>query len=106
MGLTFKENCSDTRNSKVLEMFSHFKKNKEFEISTFDPYSKYWSSNFKKKYNILNSLNAKKFDAIIVSVKHKSFLNIKNKIFRLCNKSGFIYDLKYIFPESSKIYRL
>ena len=50
MGLTFSKNCSDTRNSKVLEMFSHFKKNKEFEISTFDPYSKYWIST---KKNIL-----------------------------------------------------
>ena len=106
MGLTFKENCSDTRNSKVLEMFNHFKKEKNFEISTFDPYSKYWSSNFKKKYNILNNLDAKKFDIVIVSVKHSSFTKIKNKIFSLCNKFGFIYDLKYIFPESPKIYRL
>ena len=55
-------------------MFSHFKKKKQFEISTFDPYSKYWSLNFKKKYNILNNLNAKKFDVVIVSVKHNSFL--------------------------------
>ncbi len=106
MGLTFKENCSDTRNSKVLEIFSHFNKKKYFEVSTFDPYSKYWSLNFRKKYNILNSLNAKKFDVVIVSVKHNKFKKIKNKISSLCNKSGFIYDLKYIFPESPKIYRL
>ncbi len=105
MGLTFKENCSDTRNSKVLEIFSHFNK-KNFEVSTFDPYSKYWSLNFRKKYNILDSLNAKKFDVVIVSVKHNKFKKIKNKISSLCNKSGFIYDLKYIFPESPKIYRL
>ena len=106
MGLTFKENCSDTRNSKVLEIFSHFNKKKNFEVSTFDPYSKYWSLNFRKKYNILDSLNAKKFDVVIVSVKHNKFKKIKNKISSLCNKSGFIYDLKYIFPESPKIYRL
>ena len=106
MGLTFKENCSDTRNSKVLELFRHFRKNKEFEISTFDPYSKYWSLNFKTKYNILNKLNGRKFDAVILSVKHRSFIKMKSKIFGLCNKSGFIYDLKYIFPESPKIYRL
>ena len=48
MGLTFKENCPDTRNSKVLELFRHLNKKKQFEISTFDPYSKYWSLNFKK----------------------------------------------------------
>ena len=44
MGLTFKENCPDTRNSKVLELFRHLKN--FFEISTFDPYSKYWNFKF------------------------------------------------------------
>ena len=39
MGLTFKENCPDTRNSKVLDLFNHFKR-KKFDISSFDPYSK------------------------------------------------------------------
>jgi UDP-N-acetyl-D-glucosamine/UDP-N-acetyl-D-galactosamine dehydrogenase len=105
MGLTFKENCPDTRNSKVLDLFNHFKKEK-FEISSYDPYSKSWSSKFKSKYNIIESLKNRKFDAIILAVKHQNFIRNKKKIKDLCNKSGFIYDLKYLFPESPNIYRL
>ena len=105
MGLTFKENCSDTRNSKVLELYNHFN-NKKYEVYSFDPYAKYWSTKFKTKYNIQNKLNGKKFDVVILAVKHKSFLNKRKKIKSLCGKSGFIYDLKYLFPEHPNIYRL
>ncbi len=105
LGLTFKENCPDTRNSKILDLFDYFK-NKKINISTFDPYSKFWDKKFKKKYNVIESYKNKKFDIIIVAVKHQKFINIKNKIIKLCTKSGFIYDIKYIFPDSSKIFRI
>ena len=105
MGLTFKENCPDTRNSKVLDLFTIFKK-KKFEVSSFDPYYKYWDKKFKEKYNIIEDIYSKKFDVVILAVKHSYFYRIKKKIKNLINSSGFIYDLKYVFPESSKIYRL
>ncbi len=105
MGLTFKENCSDTRNSKVLELYNHFKNN-NYKTYSFDPYSKYWSQEFKKKYNIIKGLDGKKFDVVILAVKHKNFFSKKKKIEKLCNKSGLIYDLKYLFPEKANIYRL
>ena len=105
LGLTFKENCPDTRNSKVLDLYNHLKKDK-FEISSFDPYSKNWNEKFKTKYNIIENLKSKKFDVVILAVKHDYFIKMKNKIKKLTNKSGFIYDLKYFFSESPKIYRL
>ena len=105
MGLTFKENCPDTRNSKVLDLFKKFKNNK-FEVSAYDPYSKNWSKEFKNKYNVLENLDRKKFDIIILAVKHQSFQKMKKKIKAVCYNSGFIYDLKYFFPESQNIYRL
>ena len=76
------------------------------EVYSFDPYAKYWSTKFKTKYNIQNKLSGKKFDVVILAVKHKSFLNKRKKIKSLCGKSGFIYDLKYLFPEHPNIYRL
>lgn len=105
MGLTFKENCPDTRNSKVLDLFKKFKNNK-FEVSAYDPYSKNWSKEFKYRYNIIENLNKKKFDVIILAVKHRVFQKMKKKIKAACYNSGFIYDLKYFFPESQNIYRL
>ncbi len=105
MGLTFKENCPDTRNSKVLNLFNHFEQDK-FNISSFDPFSKNWSYEFKKKFNIQENLKNKKFDVVILAVKHKKFLNMKSQIKKLTKKNGFIYDLKYLFPETQEIYRL
>ena len=104
MGLTFKENCPDTRNSKVLNLYKYFIKNK-FSVSSYDPYSDLWSKEFKKKYNIINSLKNKKFDTIVIAVKHKEFIIKKDKIKNNCSKNGFIYDLKYILPEGKKIHR-
>ena len=105
MGLTFKENCPDTRNSKVLDLYKNFK-NKKFNIQSFDPFSKNWSDKFKKQFNVVTDLKNKKFDVIIIAVKHKNFFKMKKKIQSLCKKNGFIYDLKYLFPETSNIYRL
>lgn len=105
MGLTFKENCPDTRNSKVLDLYTHFK-NKKFNVQSFDPYSKNWSDKFKKQFNVINNLKSKKFDVIIIAVKHKKFLKMRKKMQSLCFKNGFIYDLKYLFPETPNIYRL
>ena len=50
LGITYKENCPDTRNSKVLNLYNYFSK-KNFSISTYDPYSKFWSKKFIRKYN-------------------------------------------------------
>ena len=105
MGLTFKENCPDTRNSKVLDLYKNFK-NKKFNVQSFDPFSKNWSIKFKKQFNVVSDLKNKKFDVIIMAVKHKNFFKMKKKIQSLCKKNGFIYDLKYLFPETPNIYRL
>ena len=105
MGLTFKENCSDVRNSKVLDLYDHFN-NKKFQVYSFDPFAKNWTSEFRKKYNLIGSLENKKFDVVVLAVKHSKFLKIKSKIKKLLNQSGFIYDLKYLFNEQPNIYRL
>jgi UDP-N-acetyl-D-glucosamine/UDP-N-acetyl-D-galactosamine dehydrogenase len=104
MGLTFKENCPDTRNSKVLNLYNYFIK-KNFSVSSYDPYSELWSKDFIKKYNIINNYKKYKFDVIVIAVKHDQFLNLKTKITNYCSKDGFVYDLKYILPDDLRYYR-
>ena len=104
MGLTFKENCPDTRNSKVLDLYNYFIK-KKFSVSTYDPYSKLWTKKFKHKYNVIRNYKNQKFDIIVLSVQHDEFLYLRNKISNYCTKTGFIYDLKYMLPENSEYYR-
>ena len=105
MGLTFKENCHDTRNSKVLNLYNFFKRN-NFEVSTYDPFYKLWDKKFIDTYNIKNKINPKSFDVIVLAVRHDEFLKNKYKINKYLSKDGFIYDLKYILPEKLNHYRL
>ena len=105
MGLTFKENCPDTRNSKILDLYNLFKKNK-FSVFSHDPYSKLWNKSFLKKFNFLKKLENKKFDVVVLAVKHKEFIESKDNIQKLCSKNGFIYDVKYVLSEKIDSYRL
>ena len=105
MGLTFKENCPDTRNSKILDLYNLFKKNK-FSVFSHDPYSKLWNKSFLKKFNVLKKLENKKFDVVVLAVKHKEFIESKDNIQKLCSKNGFIYDVKYVLSEKIDSYRL
>jgi len=105
MGLTFKENCPDTRNSKILDLYNLFKKNK-FSVFSHDPYSKLWNKSFLKKFNVLKKIENKKFDVVILAVKHKEFIESKDNMQKLCSKNGFIYDVKYVLSEKIDSYRL
>jgi len=98
MGLTFKENCSDTRNSKVFNLISIL--SKQFKmIDCYDP----WVRNIKKntKFKKINFLKKNYYDVVILCVKHNEFINLGiKKIRTLCKKDGIIYDLKYFFPKN------
>lgn len=105
MGMTFKENCPDTRNSKVFDLYNLFKKQKS-NVFFYDPVVKK-SKKFKNNFNIINKPKLKNYDCVIIAVKHKNFFAIRNKIPSYCNKKGFIYDMKYLLKErKSNYYRI
>ena len=85
MGFTFKENCSDIRNSKVVDMYNYFKL-KKCMVDIFDP----WVQNIPKNYNFIKVPYAQKYDIIIIAVKHETFkkLGLK-KIKSFGNKKAF-----------------
>ncbi len=102
MGLTFKENCSDIRNSGVRNVIKSLKKRK-CQIDLYDP----WTNNkeIKREYKInpVNKLINKKYDSIVIAVAHDKFRDLGiDTIYNLCKKNHVIYDLKYLF-NSKKI---
>ena len=106
LGVTFKENCPDTRNSKVIDMINIFKRN-NINLTLVDPTVN--CKDIKKEFN-LNTLNKipfeKKFDVVICAVPHKEFKNLKQRDWkRLILKHGFIYDLKGFLPKELKAIR-
>ena len=106
MGITFKENCSDIRNSGVKMVFERLKKYTH-NIDLYDPWTD--SKEIKKIYGINSqqTLNKNDYDGIIIAVAHKIFIEMgKIEILNLCKKNHVIYDLKYLFTKDQIDLRL
>jgi len=106
LGVSFKENCADFRNSRVIDMIKELK-NYNCNVKIFDPLVS--KTKIKKEYNItlLDNLEKNNFDAIIIAVAHNQFKNMGIKaIRRFCKKNSLIYDLKYVFKSNQTDLRL
>ena len=91
LGVTFKENVPDLRNSKSLELMNYLEK-RNLRITFYDPFV-----NELKGFKGFNNKNLKKtkFDGIILSVPHEKILsNFKQNFLPLLKKEGFLFDVK------------
>lgn len=96
LGITFKENCPDVRNTKAVDVI-HNLKSYHTNVSIYDPWAS--SEEVKHEYNLEThqELPNEKYDAIVLTVSHKEFININLK--ELLKPNGVIYDVKGILPE-------
>ncbi len=106
MGLTFKENCPDIRNTKVVDIIGELQEY-NINVDVTDP----WCCNkdAENDYGITLVDEPKKgsYDAIIVAVAHTHFKELgANKIRELGAEKHVIYDLKYILPKLTVDMRL
>ena len=104
MGITFKENCPDVRNSKVIDVFNELK-NWGVNVIVVDPWVD--QSNLLKEYQIkLGKIdNENKVDSLIVAVGHNQFRSLSAKELRsYCNGSKpVIADVKSIYNKEELI---
>ena len=104
LGVTFKENCPDYRNTKVIDIIKRFQ---EFQlnIDVFDPWIK--DDNFEKKYKIkiLKSIPKKKYNAIVLAVAHSVFKEIDIVDLKV-NKNSIVYDIKGFLDKKLTTNRL
>lgn len=93
LGITFKENCPDVRNTKVVDVIHHLK---DFgtEVTVFDPWANPIEVNNEYKIITHKIISKQKFDAVVLTVAHKEFLNINFNNY--LNKKGIIYDVKSV----------
>ena len=104
MGLTFKENCPDTRNTKVYNLIDELKDHGAI-IDVYDPWVKELSSH--KHFQLIDSIKQASYDAIVIAVSHKEFIEMGIKKIRSFGKSKhIIFDLKYSFPADETDLRL
>jgi UDP-N-acetyl-D-galactosamine dehydrogenase len=93
LGATFKENCPDIRNSKVIELI-HYLSKKVKSIDCFDPLVPQSDRSSIKVSWLTKLKESKKYDAIIFAVPHKQIIDKKKYILKLRKNIGVIYDLK------------
>ncbi|MEG2310043.1 UDP-N-acetyl-D-galactosamine dehydrogenase [Chryseobacterium piscicola] len=92
LGVTFKENCPDIRNSKVVDVIANLEEY-GVKVDTYDPWAN--PKEVLEEYNIqlLNEISeTEKYDAIILTVSHQEFLDLNLKNYLITD--GIIYDVK------------
>ena len=98
LGITFKENCPDIRNTKIVDIYSTLSEYTN-NITIYDPWADKTEVQYEYQIEITNTLDAtKKYDAIILGVAHKEFLEID--IPSLLNENGVVYDVKGILDRN------
>ena len=91
LGFTFKENCPDVRNTKVIDIY-HALKEYNVEITVYDPWAN--PDIVRKEYGIevVNELPQERFDAAVAAVAHRKFEGLD--ILSLLNPEHVIFDVK------------
>lgn len=98
LGITFKENCPDIRNTKIVDIYSTLSEYTN-NITIYDPWADKAEVKHEYQIEISNTLDTtKKYDAIILGVAHKEFLEID--IPSLLNENGVVYDVKGILDRT------
>ena len=97
LGVSFKENVNDIRNSKSVNLFKLFKK-AGYETDIYDPIVS--QSDIKKIYNIKMSKPKKKYDVVINAVAHSVFSKMsENDVNKFFSKPSFLLDIKNVWKN-------
>lgn len=100
LGLTFKENISDIRNTKVIDIYKELK-DYGVEVFVSDPYA--YPEEVKNEYGIelIEDIESNKpYDAVVVAVKHKFFIDMDFNFYKsICNSPPILIDVKGIYDR-------
>ena len=100
MGLTFKEDCPDIRNTKVVDIVKEFK-TFECNVDVYDPWVDKSEALNEYGINPINKPMHSRYDAIIIAVAHKEFKNMSaDKIRAFGKKNSVIFDIKHLLDEN------
>jgi UDP-N-acetyl-D-galactosamine dehydrogenase len=106
MGLTFKENCPDLRNSKVIDIINVFRK-LNAHVDVYDPWVDELEANHEYGVVPISKLLNNTYDAIVLAVSHQQFVDMGVvKIKALGKSNSVLFDVKYLFDASQADGRL
>jgi UDP-N-acetyl-D-galactosamine dehydrogenase len=106
MGLTFKENCPDVRNTRVVDIVTELK-DYNCEVDVYDPWVSVQEAQHEYSITPIATPDSGKYDAIILAVAHQQFKDMGASAIRALGKQvSVLYDLKYVLSYSESDLRL
>ena len=97
LGITFKENCPDIRNTKIVDVY-HTLSEYTSHITVYDPWADAGRVKHEYGIDVVNQLPADQYDAVILGVAHQEFLNLDVR--SLTTPQGVVYDVKGVLDRS------
>jgi UDP-N-acetyl-D-galactosamine dehydrogenase len=106
MGLTFKENCPDLRNTRIVDIIAELK-DYGAQVDVYDPWVNKAEAEAEYGISPIDQPDADSYDAMILAVAHREFATMGIEQIRNMGKSAHVlYDLKYVFPAGESDLRL
>ena len=101
MGISFKENCPDIRNSKSIDIVKKLEEY-DLEVDIYDPIVSPKSLSITRKSNLIEKLEKRAYAGIIIAVSHNQFKTLDIDFLRsICIPNSIIFDVKNIYPQIS-----
>ena len=106
MGLTFKENCPDLRNTRVVDIVNELKEY-DMTVDVYDPWVETKEAQHEYDLTPVKTLEAGAYDAVVLAVAHQQFAELGAQGIRALGKASHVlYDLKYLLPAEHSDLRL
>lgn len=97
LGITFKENCPDVRNTKIIDVIKALEEY-SVKVTVYDPWANPDEVMHEYKLTTTKTLPNKQFDSVVLGVAHKEFLNLD--MVSICKSNGLVYDVKGVFASA------
>lgn len=106
LGLSFKENCPDIRNTRIIDIVNELKEY-HIDADVYDPWVDAQEAQHEYGIDPISSLENGKYDAVILAVAHQQFKEMGADAIRALGKAEHVlYDLKYVLSHAESDLRL
>ncbi|WHR59293.1 Vi polysaccharide biosynthesis UDP-N-acetylglucosamine C-6 dehydrogenase TviB [Acinetobacter haemolyticus] len=106
LGLSFKENCPDIRNTKIIDIVAELKEY-ETQVDVYDPWVDQAEAEHEYGITPVQSVEKNTYDAVILAVAHEQFKEMGADAIRALGKTNHVlYDLKYVLSQAESDIRL
>lgn len=106
LGLTFKENCPDLRNTRVVDIIRELAQY-DVSVDVYDPWVEADEARREYGVEVVSTLDEGQYDGVIIAVAHNQFVEMGAERLRALGKADHVlYDLKYVLPQNASDLRL